>query len=181
METWPICYLHEVSVQQLDKLLSKICISSFLSVQKGISCRTFHGAVPGPAPTQCFSSDLNVGLQNILANFAAIAKPGKLQALERTALGVKMLLTNSSKEVAQLSVDWHTLLWFGFHITRVHKESIIKIQVKFQATWEVNHCKVIYVQYWGFFKDLKIFENLLREMLKLPQEMYHFKASSKYM
>lgn len=60
---------------------------------------------PGPALTQCFSSDLNVGLQNILANFAATAKPGKLQALERIALEIKMLLINSSKEEIQLSVN----------------------------------------------------------------------------
>lgn len=63
METWPRCYLREVSVQQFDKLLSKICIHSSLSLQKGISCWIFHGAAPGPALTQCFSSHLNVGLE----------------------------------------------------------------------------------------------------------------------
>lgn len=41
----------------------------------------------------------------------------------------------------QLSVNWS-----GFHIAMAHKERILEIQVKFQSTWTVNDCQVIYAQ-----------------------------------
>lgn len=77
-----------MGVQQYDKLPLKIFISIFLRL-KGHLKQDLAGGSPWPSSTHYFSFDLNVGLQNTLVKFATITKPGRLQALGRTALGVK--------------------------------------------------------------------------------------------
>lgn len=104
-----LCFRHKLRKHGLDVIMKWVhnslinCSQKYLPV---VFCQTKRasqaGSCRGQSLAQFYSTlsyDLNVGLQNTLAKIATITKPGKLQALGRTALGVKTAFTDSSKEV----------------------------------------------------------------------------------